>query len=205
MIISEWCDGKEKSSPHAEQSTSPTHLIILFGDLENRTFPCSPFVNTIKTMNIIQILASPWHPFHIILSGIYLVTWQSSYNNVELISTFWTWKPFIFWNPFLQRSEFKFQIRIQANQKRLLFLRMYFKLYGHNHIWIWIYCFYTYCKQNKSSSQVWYDRVATVAGTWLQWMSDFVINLHFSRIWMSARKSFGGMLLPQFWCHPPFT
>ena len=47
---------------HAEQSTSPTRLIILFGDLENRTLPCSPFANTIQTMNIIQILASPCNP-----------------------------------------------------------------------------------------------------------------------------------------------
>ena len=107
-------------------------------------------------------------PFLIILSGIYLVAWQSLHNNVELISTFSTWKPFIFWNPFLQQSEFKFQVRIQANQKRFLFLWMYFKLNGHIHIWIWIYCFYTYCKHKKSFSQTWYDRVVTAAGTWVQ-------------------------------------
>ena len=127
VVVSEWCDGKGKSSTcwAVNFSNSPDYLIWRFGE-PNLS---SPFVNTIQTMNIIQILASPWQPFLIILSVIYLVTWQLSYNNVEL--TFWTWKPFIFWYPFMQLSEFISQIRIQAIQKRLLFLWMYFKLYGH--------------------------------------------------------------------------
>ena len=182
-------------------SNSPDYLVWGFREPNLSLFSfCQYNTNHEYHSNISIAMASlPYHiycPVSILSHDNHHITMWNSYPHFEHENLSF----FLF-----QQSEFKFQIRIQANQKRLLFLWMYFKLYGHIHIWIWIYCFYTYCKQNKSSSQVWYDRVATVAGTWLLWMSDFVKNLHFSRIWMSVRKFFGGMLLPQFWCHRPFT